>query len=435
MALPKVAILGFPNVGKSTLFNRIIGEKKALVHSLPGMTRDKIYGTAQWQNKRFEVVDTGGALDTQNEPISHQVKEKALEAARESDILLFVLDGRRELLPIEKELFISLKKLNKPLLIVVNKIDSPSVEEKVVEFYKLGSKVFPISAEHKRGIDSLLDAIAEILPERKVKEFPSEPLKIAIVGRINVGKSSIINRLLGEERLIVSDIPGTTRDSTDTLIIRNARPFILIDTAGIRKLGRTTDKREKAAVIKAKKHIGWADVICLVVDALESPTHQDATIAQLAHLSSKPILVVVNKWDLVEKNSFTYFIFEKKISQKLSFIDYAPLIFISALTGKRVIKILDIAVQIYENSKKRILTSALNKFLERIIERHPLISKDKQPLKVKFISQKGILPPTFALYCSKPKQLFPSYEKFLINQIRKEFDLWGTPIKLFIRRK
>jgi len=436
MKIPKVAIIGFPNVGKSTLFNRILGRKKALVHSLPGMTRDKIYGMVEWKNKKFELIDTGGMFSNSEEPLSKLVEKKAMEAAKEADVIMFVIDGRREILPAEEELFVSLKKLNKPLLIVVNKIDTPSVRRKYVDVYKFGNeKILFVSAEHKKGIEELKDCLIEYLPEGKKEKIAEKPIKIAIVGRINVGKSSLINRLLGEERLIVSEIPGTTRDSVDTLVKREGRYFILVDTAGIRRLGKTKDKKEKAAIIKAKKNIKEADVICLVLDALESPTHQDATIAQLAALSWKPLIVAVNKWDLIPKNKQNTILFEERIYQKLSFVSYAPLIFVSAVTGKRVVKILDLSLQVYENSIRRISTPQLNRFLHQITKSNPPITKKREPVKIKYMVQTGIHPPTFSLYSSKKDPLLPNYEKFFTNKMREEFDLWGTPIKLVIKKK
>ena len=436
MKLPKVAILGFPNVGKSTLFNRIIGRKKALVHSLAGMTRDKIYGIAEWKNKKFEIIDTGGLSGISEEPLSKLIEEKALEAADEADVLLYVLDGRRDILSSEEDLFVTLKKLNKPLIIVVNKIDTPSIRKNTNDFFKFGKeRIFFISAEHKKGLEELKDALVEFLPESKEEKLEEEPIKIAIVGRINVGKSSLINRLLGEERLIVSDIPGTTRDSIDTLIKREGRAFVLVDTAGIRRLGKTKDKKEKAAIIKAKKNIKEADVICVVMDALESPTHQDATIAQLASSSGKPLIVAVNKWDLVKKNQQITKIYEERIYNKLSFVSYAPLIFVSALTGRKVVKILDLSLQVYENSQKKIPTPLLNKFLQEIIKSNPPITKKKEPLKIKYIVQTGIRPLRFSLYSSKSQPLLPSYEKFFVNKLRERFDLWGTPIRLSVKRK
>jgi GTP-binding protein len=277
--LAKVAVIGFPNVGKSTLFNRLLRTKKSLVHSLPGMTRDQVAAECVLKGKKFILVDTGGFFDFKMDPLSALVKEKAWEASNDADILLFVLDGKRGLLPAEEELYFTVKKMNKPILVVVNKIDSPSEEERIGDYFRLGEgQIFPVSAEHKRNIEYLEEGLFDLLPESPIKEQETEALKIAIIGRINVGKSSIVNRLCGQEKLIVSEIPGTTRDSTDTIIYRNKKAFCLVDMAGIRRLSRTQDKREKAGILRAKKDINRADVLCLVLDAQEYPTRQDTAI-------------------------------------------------------------------------------------------------------------------------------------------------------------
>ena len=432
----KVSIIGFPNVGKSTLFNRLLGEKKSLVHNLPGMTRDQVSSICRLEDKEFVLTDTGGFFDTQEDPLSSLVKEKAQEASLEADLILFVLDGKRELLPSEEELFLTLRKLNKPALVVVNKIDSPFEEQKIGDYYRLGKeKIVAISAEHKRNLEDLEKAIVEALPPASPRGEQLKSLKIAVVGRINVGKSSIVNRLCGEERLIVSEIPGTTRDSTDTLIMRNRKAFTLVDTAGIRKLSRTRDKREKASVIKAKKDIIQADVVCLVMDATQFPTRQDTAIAHLAHQSGKPLLITLNKWDLMEKDSHSVEEFRKRIFLKLDFVRYAPLLFISALTGKRLVKILDVAEQVYQNGCKKVKTSHLNAFLSWINKNYPSLSKKKSKVKIKYMTQIRILPPTFILFASSRVSLAPSYEKLFIHLLRERFDLWGTPIRLMLREK
>ncbi len=431
----KVAIVGFPNVGKSTLFNRLLGKRKSLVHSLPGMTRDQVPALCQIAEKRFVLLDTGGFFDYVEDPFSSQVKEKAWEASKAADILLFVLDGKRDLLPGEEELYFSLKKLNKPLVVIVNKIDSSMNEEKIGDFYRLGEEeIFAVSAEHKRNLGYLEDRLLEVLPLTEDKKSETEPLKIAIVGRINVGKTSLVNRLSGEERLIVSEIPGTTRDSTDTLIRRNKKTYCLIDTAGIRKLSRTQDKREKAGIIKAKKDIMQADVICLILDASEFPTRQDTAIAHLAHESGKPLVLSLNKWDLIEKDALSFKAIQERIFNKMDFVSYAPLVSISALTSKRIIKILDLAEEVYENANKRIPTSRLNSFLTRMSERHPPFSRKGRRLKVKYMIQKGVLPPAFVLFTHSHDSLDPSYERFFIKTLREEFDFRGTPLRLILKR-
>lgn len=431
----KVAIVGFPNVGKSTLFNRLSKKKKSLVHSLPGMTRDQIPALCQIEEKSFFLIDTGGFFDSVEDPLSSQVKEKAWEASREADILLYVLDGKRGLIPGEEELYFSLKKLNKPLIVVVNKVDSVTGEEKMGDFFRLGEeKIFLVSAEHKRNLGDLEEFLFQTLPTSEEKKTETEPLKIAVVGRINVGKSSLVNRLSGEERLIVSEIPGTTRDSTDTLIRRNKKTYCLVDTAGIRRMSRTRDKREKAGIVKAKKDIKQADVICLIVDALEFPTRQDTAIAYHAHESGKPLIIALNKWDLIEKEIQSFEEFKRRIFGKLEFVSYAPLVSISALTGKRVIKILDLAEEVYANATKKIPTSRLNSFLAWMNANHPPVSKKGKRLKVKYMVQKGILPPVFILFNRSRTSLSPSYEKFFIKSLREQFGFHGTPLRLIINK-
>lgn len=433
--LPNVAIIGFPNVGKSTLFNRLLRERKSLVHSLPGMTRDQVSSVCILDAKKFVLVDTGGFYDSAQEPISAAVRNKAREAAERADLVLFVLDGKRDLLPAEEELYFSLKKLNKTVLVVVNKIDSPPEEAKLGDYYRLGArKIFAISAEHKRNLEDLETDILQALPSFVPEKKEAKPLRIAIVGRINVGKSSIVNRICGEPRLIVSEIPGTTRDSTDTLIFREKKTFVLVDTAGIRRLSRARDKREKASIIKAKKDIIQADVVCLTMDAREFATHQDLAIAHLSHESGKPLLVALNKWDLVEKDNKTSEHFKERLYARLDFVNYAPLLFISALSGKRVIKILEFAEQVYRSASKRVATSQLNKFLSWVNQNYPPLAKDKKRVKVKYMIQKGNLPPTFALFSPSPRSLAPSYQKLFINLLREKFDFWGTPIRLLMRK-
>ncbi len=430
-----VAVVGFPNVGKSTLFNRLLKEKKSLVHSLPGMTRDQVPALCRLDRKNFMLIDTGGFFDSEKDPFSWQVRQKAWEASQVADILLFVLDGKRGLLPGEEELFYSLKKLNKPILAVVNKVDTPREEEQIGDFYRLGEeRIFAISAEHKRNLDLLEEALLEVLPSDQGKEEAPESLSVAIVGRINVGKSSLVNRLSGEKRLIVSDLPGTTRDSTDTLIRRNKKIFCLVDTAGIRKLSRTKDKREKAGIVKARKDIKKADVVCLVLDALEFPTRQDTAIAHLAHESRKPLIMALNKWDLIPKETHTHWEYQDRLYQKLDFIFYAPVIFVSAISGQRIVKILDLAEKAYVNASKVIPTSRLNKFLSWINTNHPPSSKKKGKIKLKYMVQKGILPPSFILFSHSLTSFDPAYERYFFKKMNEEFDFSGTPLSLAFKQ-
>lgn len=431
----KVAIVGFPNVGKSTLFNRLLKQKRSLVHSLPGMTRDQIPAFCRLANKSFILIDTGGFFDSQGDPFSSQVKQKAWEASQMADVLLFVLDGKRGMAPGEEELFFLLKKMDKPIFVVINKIDTSREEDQIGDFYRLGEEeIIPISAEHKRNLDYLEERIIDILPLSADRDAETKPLQIAIVGRINVGKSSVVNRLSGEKRLIVSEIPGTTRDSTDTLIRRNKKTFCLIDTAGIRKMSRTKDKREKAGIVKAKKDIGRADVVCLILDAMEFPTHQDTAIAHLAHDSGKPLIMALNKWDLIQKETQSHKESHDRIYRKLDFVSYAPLVFISALSGQRIVKILDLSEEVFANGEKKIPTPRLNKFLKKMNTKHPPVSRNRKKIKLKYMVQKGILPPSFIIFTHSQASLDSAYEKFFLKKLYEEFDFLGTPLRLTLKK-
>jgi GTP-binding protein len=423
--LPRVAIVGFPNVGKSTLFNRILGKRKSLVHSQPGMTRDSLAVTASAAGKRFILVDTGGLFGVEDEPLSARVRDLAWKEAVASDLVLFVLDGRRDLTPAEEELYLSLVKLDKPIIPVVNKIDSAAAETRGGDYTRLGAETFHlVSAEHSLNIGPLLEAIASSLPPGLDETEDDHPLRLAVVGRVNVGKSSLVNRLLGEERLLVSEVPGTTRDSTDTLVWRDKKAFCLVDTAGIRRLAGTRDSREKAGIIRAKVNIRSAETICLILDVQEFPTRQDAHIAQMA----------LNKWDLVDTRVVDAEAVRAQVHRKLSFVDYAPLLFVSALSGQRLVKILDLALEIHANATRRIETSKLNEFLARAEAAHPPRSRDGERVKLKYITQKGVLPPSFILFTNTASPLAPPYEKFFLARLRESFDFRGTPLRLIVKK-
>ena len=432
--LPVVAILGFPNVGKSTLFNRLLGKKKALVHSLAGMTRDAVSAVGVLGGKRFVLTDTGGLEPDTGAALGAAVTERAWAAARKADIVLFVLDAKREMNAAEEELYASLRKLGRPVLVVLNKIDSGTQEARAGEYFNRlrAAEIHPISAEHLRNLDDLEAGLVRLLPAPDASAEPAAPLRLAIIGRTNVGKSSLVNRLAGEERLIVSPAPGTTRDSTDTFVVRAGKLFCLVDTAGMRRLNRARDEREQAGIIKAKKDIGRADVLCVVMDAREFPTRQDATIAYLADQSGKPLLLALNKWDLIPQGESAQTL-KNVIFDRLSFVSYAPLLFVSALTGKGVVKILDTAEEVYKSGSHRVETPRLNKFLEEFTaERQPL-TRAKREIKFRYMTQKGVLPPTFIVFANRSAALLPSYERYFIQALRGRFGFRGTPVRLLIR--
>ncbi len=399
------------------------------------MTRDVVSEIAEWNGKQFELIDTGGIFENPARHLNEKITRKALEYAEKADLILFVVDSRREILPWEEELARRLHRLNKPVFLVVNKKDNPA-DRDVSAFASLGfERMFPVSAEHNHGLTELLDAIVEMAGERKPPVQPQEALKLLILGRPNVGKSTFVNRLLGEERIIVDERPGTTRDVIDVVVKRNGIYYRLLDTAGLRKLSRATDSLEAAGIIKAKKSIRLADVVILMMDASEGPTHHDADIAQQIHESKKPLVLVANKWDLVKGDTVTYFKTRELFLEKLHFVSYAPLLFISALTGRRVVNVLDEAYQVYQEGGYRIPTSALNRYLLPIFEQYPPRVEDRKELKIKYVVQTGIHPPVITLFANRVVDFEPNYEKFIIRKIREKWPFKGNPIILKIRKK
>ncbi len=433
--LKRAVLIGFPNVGKSSLFNKLIGRRKSLVHSLPGMTRDAVTAACRIGGRDVELVDTGGFYGSVEEPLSGKVREHAWREAEGADIVILVLDSRRDLLPGEEDLYADLKKRGKRILVAVNKVDSAAQEARLGDFYRLGGEdIIPVSAEHNRNLEALETALAGELPPSTEERVDRSPLRVAVVGRINVGKSSLVNRMCGEERLIVSPLPGTTRDSTDVLLRRNGRTFLLVDTAGLRKMGRTRDDREKAGILRSKKSITQADVVCLVMDARECPTRQDTAIAHLARDSGKALVLAANKWDLVSGEPSAARRIRENVFRKLEFVSYAPLLFVSAKTGVRVARILDEAAAVYEEAGRRVETHELNAFLERTLAAHPPLTKDGRRVKVKYMVQGGVRPPLFILFGHSGSRLAPAYESHFLNLLRREFGFRGTPLRLMFRR-
>ncbi|MCS6884696.1 MAG: ribosome biogenesis GTPase Der [Acidobacteriota bacterium] len=437
--LPLVVIIGRPNVGKSTLFNRLTESRRALVADIPGLTRDRIHGVVKWAGHEFELVDTGGIIPDEEALIPTNILKQARIAIEQAGLILFIVDAKAGITPLDEQMASMLRTVGKPVFVVANKSDSNSSEQLSVDFYRLGYEtVLPVSAEQGNGIGELLDEIIKLLPSPETEQEHKEEIKIAIIGRPNVGKSSLVNRLLGEERVIVSPLPGTTRDAVDSLLEHQGRHYRLIDTAGIRRKGKTTEGAEKLSVVMARKHMQMADVAILLIDAVEGPTALDAHIAGYATEAGCSIILAVNKWDLVKKDSLTAIVFEKSLREKMKFLDYAPVVFISATTGLRVVKLLELAERAYRSRHLRIGTAELNEFFARTLAQPRASTPAKRPVKVLYITQACVAPPTFVLFTnarSPEDKLHFSYERHIENKLREHFDFYGTPIRFKQRYK
>ena len=447
MNLPLVAIIGRPNVGKSTLFNRLTGSRKSIVGDEPGITRDRIYGEVEWKARKFELVDTGGIVPDDEAIIPANIFKQASFAIAASEAIIWVVDSRAGVTPLDEEIAVFLRNIGKPVFIAANKAETRKVEEEAAEFYRFGFELTPISAEHGTSVGDLLDQVFEALSfEDEEEEEGSDEIKLAIIGRPNVGKSSLLNKILGEERVIVSPIAGTTRDAIDTHLTVDGQKFTLIDTAGIRRKGKTTEMAEKLSVIMARKSLERADVAIMVIDAVEGVTHLDANIAGYAVESGCSVILVVNKWDaLEEKETNTIYRFEDNLRQSMKFLDWAPMVTISALTGQRVQNILPLVVKANEARNLRIQTSKLNRFFEDNVSQ-PRGGTAPSPnkgggsrLKIQFITQGGLRPPLFILFTSgggpSKAGLHFSYLRYIENRLREEFDFFATPIRLKERHK
>ena len=433
---PIIAIVGRPNVGKSTLFNRIVGGKKAIVANEPGMTRDRNYTDVEWEESVFTLIDTGGFEPVSKDRIFIQMREQCQLAMDEAEVILFVMDGKEGLTPSDKEIADILRRLNKPVFYIVNKIDGPMHEEKAFEFYGLGVEpIHSISAEHGYGVDGLMDEVTKVLPRLTEERWDKDAAKVAVVGRPNVGKSSLINRLLGYKRVIVDEAPGTTRDAIDTFFERDGKKYVLIDTAGIRRKSRISLRLEKYSIVEALRTIDQSDVALLLLDSKEGVTGQDARIGGFIHEKGKGCILLVNKWDLVEKDSNTMVEFERKIYSDLKYLSYAPILFISALTGQRVPKILSMVDHVAEQTKKRISTGPLNRSFMQWVERFTPPLYKNRIVKLNYITQVSTAPPTFVIYTNIPDGIHFSYERYLTNQMRETFSFEGVPIRLQFRKK
>lgn len=432
-----MAIVGRPNVGKSTLFNRIVGKRVAIVEKVAGVTRDRNYARASWRKKEFLLVDTGGFDPDPASDLASHIQDQLQLAIEEADILLFLVDAKEGLSPLDFEIASRLRKSEKSVLLVLNKVDDPRHEERIYEFYRLGIEpVFPLSAEHNEGISPLLDQLVRQLPEMESSggEEADGTIRVAVVGRPNVGKSSLINRLLGEERLIVDDEPGTTVDTIDTLLESEGKRFLFVDTAGIRRKGKVSQRLEKYSIVRALRSIERADIVLVLLDAVEGVTKQDAAIAGYADEAYRGVLLVVNKWDLVFGPSPAKGKYLLEIQRQLKYLSHAPILFLSATTGLGVNALVPAVVRLEEEYSRRVPTAALNEAFREIIERHPAVHRGK-PQKFYYITQASSRPPSFVCFVDDPQGVHFSYERYLKNQIRQRFGFGGAPIRLMFRRR
>ena len=445
MALPLVAIIGRPNVGKSTLFNKLTGSRRSIVGDEPGITRDRIYGEVEWRTKTFELVDTGGIVPDDEAIIPANIFKQASFAIDSSQAIIWVVDARAGVTPLDEEIAVRLRNTGKPVFIAANKAESRKVEDEAGEFYQFGFDLTPLSAEHGTSVGDLLDKLYDILEfDEDLAEGDEGEIGLAIVGRPNVGKSSLLNKILGEERVIVSPIAGTTRDAIDTHLTVDGQKFRLIDTAGIRRKGKTTEMAEKLSVIMARKALERADVAVLVIDAIEGVTSLDANIAGYAVDSGCSVIIAVNKWDAIEdKKTETPYEFERDLRRHMKFLDWAPVVFISALSGQRVQNVLPLVAKAHAARNIRIPTSQLNRFFEENISQ-PKGGTAPAPvkggvsrLKVQYITQGGLRPPLFVLFTSGGSKagLHFSYLRYIENRLRDEFEFFATPIRLKERHK
>lgn len=437
MAKPIIAVVGRPNVGKSTLFNKLVGERIAIVEDTPGVTRDRIIADAEWLNHHFTLIDTGGIEPHSKDTILEQMRIQAELALDMADLIVLLVDAREGMTASDQEVAEMVRKTGKEAMVVVNKVDSPKQEDAVWEFYNLGlGDPIPISAEQGLGIGDFLDeTISRVERFYDEDEQEDESLKVAVVGKPNAGKSTLINRMIGENRLIVSDIPGTTRDAIDTKVVHDGVEYTFIDTAGLRKKKKIYEDIERYSIIRAIAAVERADVVLLMIDAQVGVTEQDQKIAGIAANRFKPTIIIINKWDAIEKETMTMEHMKRDIRDQLSFLDYAPILFISAMTGSRVNKIYDEIQFVYNQARKRITTGKLNEAMVEFVMMKQPPSKNGRRLKLYYISQVGIDPPTFVIFVNDAELMHFSYQRYLENQIYKTFDFYGTPIRVFIRNR
>ncbi|MEB3222866.1 MAG: ribosome biogenesis GTPase Der [Candidatus Sericytochromatia bacterium] len=436
MPLPTLAVVGRPNVGKSTFTNRLVGRREAIVHDEPGVTRDRQYLKSDWNGRDFIVIDTGGIVPGEREDeILRSIRKQAEAAVEEADVILLMVDAKQGLTPADEEIAQFLRSANKPIFVVANKVDNVQMEAEAAEFYELGlGSPYGVSSVHGLGVGDLLDEVVSSFPPAD-GATPADELKVAIVGRPNVGKSSLTNRLLGEERMIVSDVAGTTRDAIDSLLEVGDKRYLLVDTAGIRKRAKVDYGVEQFAVVRSLKAIERADVVVMVIDATVGVTEQDQRIAGMADDAGKPSVLVVNKWDLVPKDTYTMEQFKKSLRDKLHHIDYAPMLFTSAATGQRVSKLLELADAAAQESQRRITTGLLNQVITEAIALNSPPTNKGRGMKVYYATQVRVGPPVFVLFVNDPGLASQSYTRYLENKLREAFGFVGTPIRVVFRER
>lgn len=436
MARPVLAIVGRPNVGKSTIFNRIVGDRLAIVEDKPGVTRDRLYGVGEWLNTSFSVIDTGGIEIDGEDAILKSVRIQAELAIEEADVIVFMVDAKAGVTPSDEEVAQLLFRSKKPIVLAVNKVDNLARQDDIYEFYSLGfGDPVGISGSHGIGIGDLLEVVCNLFPDKKDDEYGEEVIKFALIGRPNVGKSSMTNAILGEERVIVSDVAGTTRDAIDTPFERDGQKFVIIDTAGMRKRGKVYENTEKYSVMRAMKAIERADVVLVVIDGQEGIIDQDKHIAGYAHEAGKAIVIVVNKWDIVDKDDKTMQHFTQTIRDHFLFLSYAPIVFVSAKTTQRLHKLLPVIVQVAENHSLRVQTHLLNDVVSDAVAYNPPPTDKGKRLRINYVTQVAVKPPVFVLFVNEPELMHFSYERYLDNKIRAAFGFDGTPIRILSRRK
>ncbi len=438
MGKPIIAIVGRPNVGKSTLFNKIIGERRSIVEDTPGVTRDRIYGEGEWCGRRFVLIDTGGIEPKTDDPILQKMRTQAQIAIDSADVIIFMCNVRDGLLADDRDIAVMLKKSGKPIVLAINKTDSVgSLPPAYYEFYELGFDEDPIalSSLHGTGSGDLLDAALAAVPPREDEEENEELINVAVIGKPNAGKSSLVNRVLGVDRMIVSNVAGTTRDAVDSRVDNAYGSFNFIDTAGIRRQSKVEDRIEKFSVLRAHMAVERADVCLIMIDAAEGITEQDEHIAGIAHEAGKASIVVVNKWDLIEKDNKTTNNYTRDITNALSYMTYAPIMFISAETGQRVSQIYEQIRYVYDQAKTRISTGMLNDLLNDATTRHEPPSDKGKRLKVYYMTQVSVAPPTFVIFCNDAELFHYSYRRYIENCIRETFGFRGTPIRIVIRER